>query len=123
MTRVFIADAQKGERFALRLFLSDLDMEVVGEATDWVMTLAQAPATLPTMLVIDWALLPPESALALQGFRLACLTAVTVVLVGHLGARRQAALSSGADHFISKRETPDRVAERIRIAAASVRLW
>jgi hypothetical protein len=37
-----------------------------------------------------------------------------------MDARRQAALSIGADVFISKGETPDRVAEHLRTAAASV---
>jgi hypothetical protein len=37
-----------------------------------------------------------------------------------MDARRQAALTIGADVFISKGETPDRVAEHLRTAAASV---
>jgi hypothetical protein len=43
MTRVFIADAKPEERSALRLLLLDLKMDVVGEATDWTATLADAP--------------------------------------------------------------------------------
>jgi hypothetical protein len=43
MTRVYIADAQREERSALRMVLLDLDMEVVGESADWTTTLAQAP--------------------------------------------------------------------------------
>jgi len=42
--------------------------------------------------------------------------------VGHtLDARHQAALSAGADAFISKGEVPDRVAERLRSAAEGIR--
>jgi hypothetical protein len=37
-----------------------------------------------------------------------------------LDARQQAALSIGADAFISKGETPERVAEHLRTIAASV---
>jgi DNA-binding NarL/FixJ family response regulator len=40
--------------------------------------------------------------------------------MSHLDARQQAALSAGADAFISKNELPERVAERLRTAAASV---
>jgi DNA-binding NarL/FixJ family response regulator len=40
-----------------------------------------------------------------------------------LDARQQAALSAGADSFISKDETPDRVAERLRDAAANIRVY
>ena len=52
--------------------------------------------------------------------RKACPTALVIVLISHLDARHQAALSVGADAFISKGETPDRVAERLRLAAASI---
>jgi DNA-binding NarL/FixJ family response regulator len=46
---------------------------------------------------------------------------LVIVLISHLDARQQAALSAGADAFISKGETPERVAEHLRIVAASVR--
>jgi DNA-binding NarL/FixJ family response regulator len=42
-------------------------------------------------------------------------------LISQLDARQQAALSAGADAFISKSELPERVAERLRTMAASVR--
>jgi DNA-binding NarL/FixJ family response regulator len=52
--------------------------------------------------------------------RAACPAAVVIVLISHLDARKQAALSAGADAFISKGETPDRVAVRLRAAAESI---
>ena len=57
---------------------------------------------------------------ALDGLRKACPSTLVVVLISHLDARKQAALSVGADIFISKGESPERVAEHLRIAAASV---
>ncbi len=120
MPRVFLADAQLDERAALRLLLLDLNMKVVGEAADWLATLAQAPATRPDMLLVDWDLPPNESGVALAELRMACQAAIVVVLISHLDARQQAALSAGADAFISKGETPDRVAERLRVAAGSI---
>ena len=121
MTRVYLADAKSEERSALRLLLQDLKMEVVGEAGDWSTTLANAPATRLDMLLVDWDLLPPELGVqALAELRLACPNAIVVVLISHLDARQQAALSAGADAFISKGETPERVAERLRLAAASI---
>ena len=120
MPRVFLADAQLDERAALRLLLLDLKMQVVGEAADWPATLAKAPATQPNMLVVDWDLLPVSPGMALATLRAACATALIVVLVSHLDARQQAARSAGADAFISKGETPDRVAERLRVAARSI---
>ena len=122
MTRVYVADTLTEERSALRLMLLDLNMEVVGEAADWATTLAQAPVSRTDMLLVDWDLLPRISpTLALDELRRICPAALVIILISHLDARQQAALSSGADAFISKSETPERVAERLRTVAASVR--
>jgi DNA-binding NarL/FixJ family response regulator len=56
---------------------------------------------------------------SLAHLRLACPAALVIVLISHLDARHQAALSAGADAFISKGETPERLAEHLRTAAAS----
>ena len=122
MTRVYIADARPEERTALRVVLLDLKLEVVGEAADWVTTLAQAPVSRTDMLLIDWDLLPNSPTVALDEIRRACPAALVIVLISHLDARQQAALSAGADAFISKGEMPERVAERLRTVAASVRV-
>jgi DNA-binding NarL/FixJ family response regulator len=121
MTRVYIADAKSEERSALRLVLLDLRMEVAGEAADWATTLVQAPINRTDMLLIDWDLLPQAPGAALDELRKACPAALVIILISHLDARHQAALSVGADAFISKGETPDRVAEHLRAVAASVR--
>jgi DNA-binding NarL/FixJ family response regulator len=122
MKRVYLADAQTDERSALRLMLLHLNLQVVGEAADWPTALAQAPATRPDMVVVDWDLVANGSGAAhssssdgtsghaLAELRLVCPTAVVIVLISHLDARQQAALSAGADAFISKSEMPDRVA-------------
>jgi DNA-binding NarL/FixJ family response regulator len=120
MTRVYLADAQSEERSALRLLLQDLKLEVVGESADWFTTLAQAPNSRTEMLLVDWDLLPNSPTTALEQLRKACPAALVIVLISHLDARHQAALSAGADAFISKGETPERVSERLRVAAASV---
>jgi len=123
MTRVYLADALTEERSALRLMLLDLNMEVVGEAADWTTALAQAPVSRTDMLLIDWGLLPRTTpSRALEELRKACPAALVIILISHLDARQQAALSSGADAFISKGETPERVAERLRAVAAGVRI-
>ena len=122
MARIYIADGLAEERSALRLVLRSLDMVVVGEAADWETTLAKAPATRLDILMVDWGLLPDESGTALDLLRAACPGAVIVILISHMDARQQAALSAGADVFISKGELPERVAERLRGIAASVPL-
>jgi len=120
MKRAFLADSQPDERLAFRLILQDLDMQVVGEAADWLSVLALAPATRPDLVVVDWGLVADESGAALPNLREACPGAVVIVLISHLDPRHQAALSAGADSFISKGETSLRVTERLRDAVASL---
>lgn len=121
MTRVYIADTLTEERSALRLMLLDLNMEIAGEAADWATTLAQAPVSRTDMLLVDRDLLPSISpGIALDELRRICPAALVIILISHLDARQQAALSSGADAFISKVESPERVAELLRSVAANI---
>ena len=117
MIRIYLADAQAEERSALRLLLLDLKMDVVGEAATWATTLAQVPTCYADMLLVDWELIPLDSGNTLSQLRAVCPDSVVIVLISQLDARQQAALSVGADAFISKGEMPDRVAERLRMAA------
>jgi DNA-binding NarL/FixJ family response regulator len=123
MPRVYLADAQPEERSALRLLLLDLKMDVVGESADWSTTLAQAPATRLDMLLVDWGLFPLGASAALSELHLACPNTFVVVLISSLDARQQAALSAGADAFISKGETPEQVARHLRVAALNILKW
>ena len=122
MTRVLLAAPQPDVRAALRLLLLDLAMEVVGEAADWPTALELVPQSRPDMLLVDWELIPFDSGSTLSQLRAACPTAVVIVLLSQWDAREQAALSAGADAFISKGEMPDRVADRLRAAADSIGL-
>lgn len=120
MTRVYIADAKNEERSALRLVLLDLKMEIAGESSDWATTLILMPDSRTDILLIDWDLLPNSPTSALDTLRKACPAAVVIILLSHLDARQQAALSAGADAFISKSESPERVAERLRSVVAGM---
>ncbi|MBN2044529.1 MAG: response regulator transcription factor [Anaerolineales bacterium] len=120
MTRVYLADANPGELSALRLLLLELKMEVVGEGADWATTLAQVPDRSIDLLLIDWNLLPNSPTNSFKKLREACPAALIIILISHLDARHQAALSAGADAFISKEEMPERIAERLRAAAAGL---
>ena len=121
MTQVLIAAPQPDVRAALRLLLLDLSMQVAGEAVDWSTALTLARETRPDMLLVDWELIPISSGHTLTQLREACPAAVVIVLISQLDARQQAALSAGANAFISKSEMPDRVAARLRAAAAQIR--
>jgi DNA-binding NarL/FixJ family response regulator len=120
MTRVYLADALTKERLALRLMVLDLKMEVSGEAADWPTALIQVPISRTEILLVDWGLLPNAPTAALEELRRVCPNALVIVLISHLEARQQAALSAGADAFISKGETPERVAEHLRTVASRV---
>jgi len=123
MTRVYVADAKLEERSALRLLLLDMKMEVAGEAADWFTTLVQMPISHVDMLLVDWDLIPNNAPnVALNGLRKVCPSALVIVLISQLDAGSQAALSIGADAFISKNETPERVADRLRSVATRIRV-
>jgi len=119
MTRVYLANAKLDERSALRLTLQDLKLELAGEAADWQTTLAKAPVSHVDMLLVDWELLSDSPNAALAELRQACPAALVIVLISQMDARQRAALSAGADAFISKGDTPKRVAEYLRTFASS----
>jgi DNA-binding NarL/FixJ family response regulator len=120
MTSAYLADASSDEISALRLLLQDIKIEIAGEARDWPTTLAQAPGSNSDILLIDWSLLPQSPTEALGKLRKACPAALVIVLISHLDARQQAALSAGADAFISKGELPESLTKHLRAAAASI---
>ena len=101
--------------------MQDLRLDVVGESSDWPATLAEAPVRRVDLLLIDWSLLPSAPTEAIQSLRKACPAALVIVLISHLDARHQAALSADADAFISKGESPERVAERLRNVIAGIK--
>lgn len=118
MKRVYLADADSNSRSAFRLLMIHLNLQVVGEASDWPSVLALAPACRPELVLVDWGLVSNGSGAALMDLRRACQDEVVIVLLSHLDDREQAALSAGADEFISKGETAERVVERLLAAAA-----
>jgi DNA-binding NarL/FixJ family response regulator len=120
MTRAFIADTSAEERSALRLLLLNLDVEVVGEAADWATTLADLPPSRSELLLVDWEMLPAVGNVALDELRQVCPPSMIIILISSHDARQQAAVSSGADVFISRAEMAERVAERFRALTATV---
>jgi DNA-binding NarL/FixJ family response regulator len=97
-------------------------MKVVGDASDWQTTLAKAPATDFNMLLVDWNLLPQNAIESVAELRRNCVNEIVVVLTSYLDAREQVTLSTGADMFISKSETPNRLADQLRSATKTFNL-
>lgn len=114
MIRVYIASVKPEERSVLRHMLLDQKMQVVGESSDWFTTLAKAPATNFNLLLVDWDMLPMNAATGLSEIRQACTYAIIAVLTGQRDVFKQAALSAGADVFISKDETPQNMADQLQ---------
>jgi two-component system, OmpR family, KDP operon response regulator KdpE len=120
MKRVYVANPNPDERSALRLILVDLNMKFVGESSDWPSTLALAPATHPDMVLVDWGLVSRTSGNTLRELRRACQAVIVIILISRLNANDQAAISSGADMFISKGDPSNRMAERLQALAATI---
>lgn len=111
--RILLADGQPRVRFALRVLLErQPGMHVMGEAVDAEDLLAQAEATCPDLVLLDWEL-PGLAALgSLSALREAYPRLRVIALSGRPEARR-IALSAGADAFASKGDPPERLLETI----------
>jgi DNA-binding NarL/FixJ family response regulator len=107
--RILLADSQPGVRFALRALLRQRpELKVVGEAVDAEDLLAQAEAACPDLVLLDWRLRGLAVADLLSALRRACPGVYVIVLSGRLEARR-AILDAGADAFVSKADSPERL--------------
>ena len=120
MIRAYIADALPEERSALRSLLRDLNMEVVGEASDWPTAFVQVPLNYVDLLLVDWDLLPTLPGIAIGKLRDISPNNLVIVLISRLDARQQAATSMGADLFISKDEMPENVVKHLKTITASI---
>ena len=115
--RVLLADDRSKTRFALRLLLErQPGIQVVGEAADAEELLAQAKATLPNVVLLDWEL-PNFTANSstLSALRGVCPHLCVIVLSGR-PETRMAALAAGADAFVSKADPPERLLAAVRDA-------
>ena len=102
MRQILIADDQKSIRSALRLVLEqEHGFEVIGEARNAGILLTKVAANCPDLLLLDWGLpgMAPEQLVPTVG-RLCPHTSV-IVLSGQPEVKG-AALSSGAEAFVSK---------------------
>jgi DNA-binding NarL/FixJ family response regulator len=125
--RILVAETRTKTRFALRTLLEQLPgIDVVGEATDAEELLTQTGKARPDIVLLDWGL---------RGLSRVSRTDLRETAVGdlltalhNLGSRlyvivldgrpetRQAALTAGADDFVSKVDPPDRLLTAIEKA-------
>jgi DNA-binding NarL/FixJ family response regulator len=122
MVSIYIADASPEERSALRMMLKNLKMQVLGEAANWPALLAEVPIINPDLLLVDYGLVNAGSSDSLANLRAACSPSVTIILISNLALREQAALSTGADIFISKCDLPEDIVKQIQDAAENIQI-
>ena len=114
--RILIADDESNARYALRALVEEQPQwEVVADAADAGELLAQARATCPDLVLLDWELPEWSGAALLDALHGACPGAYVIALSGRPEAR-QSALAAGADAFVSKVDPPERLLAAIESA-------
>jgi DNA-binding NarL/FixJ family response regulator len=104
--RVILADDQAKVRSALRLMLEEQsDVKIIGEAVDATGVLDRVRATSPDLVLLDWELPGMHDGLVAILHEL-CPHLKLIALSGRPQAGR-AALSAGADAFVSKGDPPE----------------
>lgn len=105
--RILLADPQAKVRFALRVLLERRpDLEVVGEAACAEELLSLASASCPDLVLMDWSVADDMAEGLMVALRSECPSVEVIVLSGRPEAR-EAALSAGADSFVSKGNPPE----------------
>ena len=114
VARILIADSRDDVRSALRLLLEqDADVVVSAEATKVEELVEQVRLTCPDVIMLDCDLPGLEAEDLLPTLRSIC-PSIRVVALCARSEVRQAALSAGADAFISKADPPQRLLNAIR---------
>jgi DNA-binding NarL/FixJ family response regulator len=121
--RVLLADDQVWLRSAVRLLLEDEpEIDIIGEAGEVQSLLATVAALCPDLILLDWELPGLTNRDGAQHL-LADLHAGhpelhVIVLSGRPEAGR-AALTAGADAFVSKADPPEHLLTALRAAKSS----
>jgi DNA-binding NarL/FixJ family response regulator len=103
-SRVLIVDDVPAVREALRWALEDApDFEVIGEADDGEMALAQAAALLPDIVILDLELPTLDGYTVLRRLKAMPAPPIVIVLTVHSdGDARRQGIAAGADGFVAK---------------------
>lgn len=117
--RILLADDQPRVCTALQMLLKqEPGMRVVGEATEAADLLTQIQATQPDLVLLDWELPDLLTSGSLPALRTVYPDLAIIVLSGRPEARR-AALTAGADAFVSKIDPPERLLAALHVLAVN----
>jgi DNA-binding NarL/FixJ family response regulator len=121
--RVLLADDQPSVRSALNLILEQqTDMPVAGDVTDADSLLKWLTANQADVLLLDWEL-PGISGKQLITILRSVAPAMKIIAMDSSPQTKQAALTGGADDFVSKGEPPEiliSVLENIKIKSGQL---
>lgn len=109
--RILLAEHHSKLLSALRTLVTEkTDHVIAGEARNWAELLKQAKKTKPDLVLLDWELpdrpnndLRADLCTSEKGLRLIVLSTWAEV--------KEIALAAGADAFVSKSESPDKLLE------------
>ena len=112
--KVLLADPKSNIRYGLTVLLGEQpDLEIVGETDDSGVLLAQVKATSPDLLLLSWDLPGMKVSELLGQIRILCPKLSIIALSGKSN-NRELALQSGADDFICKGDSPEKLLASIR---------
>ena len=120
--RVLLADNQPKVRFALRVLLErQPGIEIVGEATNAADLLSQMKKTHPDVVLLSWDLPGPAANSPLSSLLSSLIASLreihpklSVIALSGRPEVRRAALSAGANAFVSKADPPERLLTTIQ---------
>jgi DNA-binding NarL/FixJ family response regulator len=112
--RILLADNQAKVRFALRALLGQMpDVTIASEADNAEHLLEQVGVVRPDLVLLDWGLYGRAAEDLVVEIRRLASDVIIIALSGRPECRR-AALSQGADAFVSKAEPPEELLTAIQ---------
>jgi DNA-binding NarL/FixJ family response regulator len=106
---ILVADKRSRTRFALRLLIEQATGHtIVAEVADAESLTTKIRETLPCLVLLEWELLKEKNSRLISSLKEDHPQMKVVVLSGQPNCRKTA-LNAGADDFVSKGDSPDRL--------------
>ncbi len=117
--RVLLADDEPKVRSALRLALEQLkEVDLIEEVTDAKSLRDCLCTSQPDLLLLDWELPGLHKGSSLAALVQRSNPHLKIIVLSGRWQSRRSALASGADAFVSKGESPDRLFDTLRAMGA-----
>jgi DNA-binding NarL/FixJ family response regulator len=117
--RVLIVDDHEMIRFGIRRWLeAEDDIEVISEVSGGAAAITQATALTPDVMILDLHLPDMHGVEVIRTLRAGGSEVPILVMTGYERRRARAVLEAGANGFLTKVESRERVLEAVRWAAS-----